>query len=148
MTVVFRRAAKDDIPAIVSLLKDDELGKGREASDLAVYEAAFEAISAEPGNAVIVGVVNGKVVATYQLTLISNLSLTATRRAQIEGVRVAAQCRGQGIGAALLADAEARARQGGAGLMQFTSNKARNRAHDFYERAGFAASHIGFKKRL
>lgn len=65
MTVVFRRAAKDDIPAIVSLLKDDELGKGREVSDLAIYEAAFEAISAEPGNVVIVGVADGKVVATY-----------------------------------------------------------------------------------
>lgn len=148
MTVVFREGAREDIPAIIALLRDDVLGQGREATDLAIYEAAFDAIEREPGNCVIVGEVDGRVVATYQLTLISNLSLTATRRAQIEAVRVAEDCRGQGIGAALLDDAETRARAEGAGLLQFTSNRARDRAHDFYERAGFVPSHVGFKKRL
>lgn len=148
MSVLFREGEKADIPSIVGLLMDDVLGRGRELGDLGVYEAAFDAISREPGNTVIVGELDGRVVTTYQITLISNLSLTATRRAQIEGVRVATDCRGRGIGARLLEDAEARARAGGAKLLQFTSNKSRGRAHEFYRRMGFVDSHEGFKKTL
>ena len=89
-----------------------------------------------------------QVLATYQLTVISGLSLSAARRAQIEAVRVDASLRGQGAGAALMADAEARARAAGASLMQLTSNASRTDAHRFYERLGYAPSHIGFKKPL
>ena len=148
MTVTFREAVRDDVPRIVALLTDDVLGQGRETPEISTYEAAFDDIAGETGNTVIVGEAGGRVVATYQLTLISNLSLGASRRAQIEAVRVARDCRGQGIGALLLADAEARARAGGAALLQFTTNKARDRAHDFYRRMGFVATHEGFKKPL
>ena len=66
----------------------------------------------------------------------------------IAHVRVAADRRGQGLGAALIADAEARARASGAVLLQFTTNAARTDAHRFYRRLGFTPSHIGFKKPL
>jgi GNAT superfamily N-acetyltransferase len=148
MQVVFRPARREDLPAIVGLLAEDAMGARRETGDLRDYEAAFDAIAAEAGNHVIVAERAGEIVATYQMTLISNLSLRAARRAQIEGVRVAAHLRGQGIGAQLMADAEARARAGGAELLQFTANKARKRAHGFYLRAGYEASHEGFKKTL
>lgn len=148
MTVLFREARRDDVPAIVALLTDDVLGRGRESADLAVYEAAFDDMEREAGNKVFVGEADDVIVATYQLTVISNLSHGALRRAQLEAVRVADAFRGQGIGAALMADAEARARASGAGLIQFTSNNSRDRAHAFYERLGFDASHVGFKKYL
>lgn len=148
MTVTFREATEADVPAIVALLADDVLGQGREANDHGVYLDGFRAMANEPGNMQIVGELAGSIVAVYQMTLISGVSLKATRRAQIEGVRVASDHRGLGIGAALIADAEARAMAGGAGLLQFTSNATRTRAHDFYERMGFVPSHIGFKKTL
>ena len=148
MSVSFREARESDIPAIVELLSDDFLGQGRESHALEPYVAAFRDMAREPGNVQIVGEVDGAVVATYQLTIISGVSLSAARRAQIEGIRVAGQMRGHGIGAALLEDAEARARAAGAVLMQFTTNKARDRAHDFYRRAGYDDTHLGFKKRL
>ena len=148
MSVQFRAAVRADVPAIIALLADDDLGRLREIGDMADYEAAFDRIAAEPGNGVFVGEDDGRVVATYQLTIISNLSLGASSRAQIEAVRVAAALRGQGIGAALMADAEARARAKGARLFQFTSNKVRDRAHGFYRRCGFEATHEGFKKVL
>lgn len=144
----FRPATRADVPVVVALLADDVLGRAREGADMARYDAAFDAMMAEGGNRLIVGEIAGRVVACYQIITMSGLSLSATRRAEIEGVRIASDLRGQGHGAALLADAERRARAGGCGLLQFTTNKARSDAHRFYERAGFAPSHIGFKKKL
>lgn len=146
--LTFRPVTREDVPAVVALLADDVLGRGRESAELAPYLAAFDAMQAEGGNQLIVGEAGDQVLATYQLTVISGLSLSAARRAQIEAVRVDASLRGQGAGAALMADVEARARAAGASLMQLTSNASRTDAHRFYERLGYAPSHIGFKKPL
>ncbi|QMU58551.1 MAG: GNAT family N-acetyltransferase [Boseongicola sp.] len=148
MTVQFRQGRREDVPAAVAMLRDDALGAGREISDLEPYLTAFDAMVETTGNMLIVGELAGDVVAIYQLTLIDGLSLRAARRAQIEGVRVAANLRGQGIGGLLMQDAEQRARAGGANLLQFTSNSTRTEAHAFYARHGYEASHTGFKKML
>lgn len=144
----FRDATRADVPAIVALLTDDALGATREGNDLAPYLAAFDAMQAERGNTLVVGEAGARVVATYQFTVISGLSLRASRRAQVESVRVATDLRGQGIGAAMFADAEARARAAGCRLMQLTMNAARHDARRFYESLGFTPSHIGFKRDL
>ena len=145
----FRDATRQDVPAVVALLADDALGAAREGADLAPYLAAFDAMQAEEGaNTLIVGEAAGRIVATCQLTVISGLSLRASRRAQVESVRVAAGLRGRGIGAALMAEAEARARAAGCTLLQLTTNRARGEAHRFYERLGYTPSHLGFKKPL
>lgn len=144
--MIWREATRVDVPAVVALLADDVLGHGRESADLAPYLAAFDAMQEEGGNRLIVAEQDGRVVACYQLTLISGLSLTAARRAQVEGVRVAADLRGRGLGAALMANAEART--AGCQLIQLTTNATRTDAHRFYARLGFTPSHIGFKKPL
>ncbi len=147
--IAWRAATAADVPAVLALLAEDELGQGRESQDVAPYLAAFAAMQAEGNNHLIVGTdAAGMVRATYQLTCISGLSRRASRRAQVESVRVAAELRGQGIGALLMADAEARARAAGCTLLQLTSDRSRSRAHDFYLRLGYAASHLGFKKSL
>lgn len=148
MTVSFRLAARDDVAAVVALLSDDMLGKTRETEAIGNYLASFDAMQAEGNKHLIVGTVGGDIIACYQLTFISGLSLSATRRAQIEGVRVAASCRGQHIGEAMVTDAEMRARAAGCTLLQFTTNKSRTDAHRFYDRLGFTPSHIGYKKSL
>lgn len=146
MTVRFREARRDDVAAIVSMLADDVLGQGREAAELEPYLVAFDAMQDEPHNLLIVGVdTEGQLVATYQLTLISGLSLSATRRAQIESVRVASHLRGAGVGTQMLEDAKTRARAAGCGLLQLTMNQSRSLSHRFYEAQGFEASHVGFK---
>ncbi|MDP2084285.1 MAG: GNAT family N-acetyltransferase [Gemmobacter sp.] len=144
----WRLATRGDVAAVVALLADDALGTTRESADLAPYLAAYDAMQDEAGNQLIVGEADGRVVATYQLTFISGLSLKATRRAQVESVRVAADLRSRGIGAALMADAEARARAAGCGLIQLTTNRDRAQAHAFYVREGYQPSHVGFKKPL
>ncbi|RDW14132.1 GNAT family N-acetyltransferase [Paracoccus thiocyanatus] len=146
--VAFREARRDEVPAILALLRDDMLGRAREADDLAPYLAAWDAMQGEAANRLIVGVSGDQVVACYQITFISGLSLRAARRAQIEGVRVHPGQRGQGLGKALIRDAETRARAAGCTLLQFTTNRSRADAHRFYDRLGFTPSHIGYKKTL
>lgn len=144
----FRAATREDVPAVVDLLTDDVLGRRREGADLDVYLAAFDAMQAEGHNHLIVAEQEGRVVACYQLITMSGLSLSGSRRAEIEGVRVASDLRGQGLGALLVADAEARARAAGCTLIQLTSNATRTDALRFYEGLGFTGSHIGFKKPI
>lgn len=144
----FRDASRADLPAIVALLADDPLGRGREGADLAPYLAAFDAIAANPAHQLIVGDLDTRIVATCQLTLLHGLSRQGMTRALVEAVRTAPDLRGRGIGAALMAEAERRARAAGARLLQLTTDRSRLRAHAFYERLGFEASHLGYKKPL
>lgn len=147
--IAFREARREDVGAAIALLADDRLGAAREfPDDLSPYLAVFDEMEADPNNTLIVGDAGGEVVACYQLTLIPGISLGATRRAQIEGVRVATAMRGRGFGQALVADAESRARAAGCGLLQLTMNTSRTASARFYEAAGFVPSHTGFKKPL
>lgn len=149
MSVRFRPGTRDDLNAVVALLSEDAVSGIDASLTPADFLAAFEEMQRSGCSTLIVGEgEDGTIIATYQLTLIAGISLNALFRAQLESVRVASAHRGQGIGAALLADAEARARAGGATVMQLTSNAARLDARRFYERAGYKPSHTGFKKPL
>ena len=148
MTVTFREAQRADVPAVIALLVDDGLGASREAGDMDIYLRAFDVIQSGGGNTVIVGERDGRIVATYQITIIAGLSLRASTRAQLESVRVASDLRGQGIGHLLIADAEARARGAGCSLMQLTMNHSRKDTARFYVSLGFTPSHIGYKREL
>ncbi|MBW4710323.1 GNAT family N-acetyltransferase [Roseobacter sp. YSTF-M11] len=148
MSVVFRLADRSDVAAVVALLQDDMLGAAREGSDPETYLAAFDAMAQEGSNHLIVGEVDGRVVATYQLTFISGLSLRAARRAQIESVRVSSTLRGQGVGHLMIEDAVVRARAAGCSLVQLTMNKSRTDSARFYGDLGFTPSHIGYKRNL
>ena len=59
-----------------------------------------------------------------------------------------ADLRGRGIGAAVFTWAVDEARRRGCGLVQLTTDARRPGAHHFYERLGFTASHVGFKRQL
>ena len=135
--MIFRDARRDELARIVALLADDELGARRHRRRSA--QTALPAIVAD---------VDGQVAGTFQLTVLPGLSRHGMRRAQIEGVRVAAPWRGQGLGRAMLGWAIEAARQDGCGLVQLTSDKRRADAIRFYESLGFEASHEGLKLPL
>jgi len=147
--LIIRTARAADLPAVVAMLADDPLGAGREryAEPLPeAYRAAFAAIEAQAGNAVLVAERAGILLGCLQLVFIPHLTRLGMTRAQIEGVRVARAARGQGIGEALMVEAVARA--AGCGLVQLTTDATRPEARRFYERLGFVASHIGMKLPL
>ena len=148
--IEIRAARGEDLGEVVQLLADDLLGGGREDanSNLSLYEAAFAEIDADPRNTVYVAARDGQIIGCYQLTVIPNLSFKGARRAQIEGVRVAASARGLGLGERLMRHANDRAKQEGCKLVQLTSNNERPDALRFYERLGFKPTHTGFKLYL
>jgi len=149
--VIFRPATRDDIPAIVALLADDGLGKGREVvgEDVdAAYWRAFDEMADDPDNVQVVVDAGGEVVGTMQLTFIRSLTRRGGLRAQIEGVRVRADQRGAGLGRQMFGWAIDQARERGCTLVQLTTDKRRADAHRFYESLGFVASHEGMKLPL
>jgi GNAT superfamily N-acetyltransferase len=147
--IEIRRAGPADIAAIVAMLADDELGAARESpGDLAPYQAAFARLDKDPDQLLLVAVRDGAVVGTLQLTIIAGLSRRGATRAVIEAVRVHRAARRAGIGEQLVHWAVAESRRRGCQLVQLTSDKSRLRAHQFYERLGFTASHVGFKLQL
>ena len=147
--LVIRRAVAADVPSIVALLADDELGATREnPADLAPYRRAFEVIDSDRHQTLIVAERAGEVIGTLQLTLVPGLSRLGATRALVEGVRVSSAARGNALGARLMEWAATQAREWGCQLIQLTSDKTRVDAHRFYERLGFTATHEGFKKAL
>jgi GNAT superfamily N-acetyltransferase len=123
--MIFRDARRGEVARIVALLADDELGAGRETGVDDAYLRAFDDIAADPRSRLIVANVDGQVADTFQLTVLPGLSRHGMRRAQIEGVRVAAPWRGHRLGRAMPGWAIEAARQDGCGLVQLTSNKRR-----------------------
>lgn len=149
--VGFRTATESDLDAILLLLADDPLGKNRDSlapEYRAAYAQALQAMQADKNQQVVLAVNEGDVIGCLQLTFIPGLTHRGAWRAQIEGVRVASNLRGHGIGTLLLKHAIVLAQQRGAKLVQLTSDVHRTDARRFYEALGFTASHIGFKLAL
>ena len=146
--VAFRSANRGDLPAIVRMLADDELAQSRETTGgkvTATYEKAFDAIDRDDHNHLIVGHLDGEVIAVLQLTFIPNLTYHGGWRAQIEGVRVDRSMRGQGIGRRLIEYAIERARGRRCAIVQLTTDLRRPDVIRFYENLGFISSHQGMK---
>ena len=149
--VAFRIANDTDLDPILALLVDDALARSRSgyvATATPEVRAAFARIQQDPNDEIWVGVSDGQIVATLQLTILSGLSRGGMRRALVEAVRVHSDLRSQGIGERLMHVAMDRARERGCALMQLTSDLRRSAAHRFYERFGFEASHVGMKRML
>ena len=150
-TIAFRKAVADDLPAIVALLDDDALSKGREDPSLPLdprYVAGFEAIDAHPNQLQVVAERDGEVIGTMQLSFLPGIAFRGGWRGQIEAVRIAGELRGQGLGGAMIDWAVERFRERGCHMAQLTSMNTRTDAHRFYERLGFTATHEGFKLLL
>lgn len=145
-TYTVARASREDVPDIVALLRDDEIGSGREGVDLDPYLTAFAEVDADPQQLLaIVRDEGGAAAGTLQLTFVPGLSRGGAMRLIIEGVRVHSSTRGSGLGVALMEWAHDRGRARGAVLAQLTSDKRREDAHRFYERLGYTSTHEGFK---
>ncbi|GAA1477653.1 peptide synthetase [Nocardioides aestuarii] len=143
------RATREDVPALVALLADDEIGRTREIDDLPRYEAAYDAIARNPLDYLAaVRDEDDRLVGTMQLTVMPGLSRGGTTRLQVEAVRIASTERGRGLGTAMLEWAHDHGRARGCTLAQLTTDVERQQAHAFYERLGYAASHTGLKRPL
>ncbi|WP_437678470.1 GNAT family N-acetyltransferase [Sorangium sp. So ce131] len=152
ITPTLRRAVEADLPAVIHLfsipdegnLKTDHPGPPLDLR----YREALAAIAEDPNNGLFVAEVEGRVAGAFHLTIIQYVANHGGRVAQIENVIVDPNMRSRGLGEAMMRWAIDEARRRGCFRVQLTSNKVRRRAHRFYERLGFVASHEGMKLKL
>lgn len=151
VAVIIRLAERSDIAAIVALFADDAVGGHGDTTDELAwpeYEAAFEAIAANPLSQLYVAERGGEVVGTFQTTRVTTMSGRGSSSILLSAVQTRRDMRSKGIGRAMVRYAVENARMSGAAFVQLTSNSLRTDAHRFYEREGFAKSHAGFKMKL
>lgn len=145
----FRKATFDDVPRIVEMIADDELGKTREDFRDPLPDAyikAYENINSDSNQELMVlENEHGEIIGTLQLSFIQYLTYRGGIRAQIEAVRIRKNQRGKGIGKRMFEWAINRARERKAHLLQLTTDKKRPGAIKFYEDLGFKATHEGMK---
>ena len=149
--ISFRPAIDSDLPGIVAMLADDEIGRERDDASSPLnskYLGAFEAIEKDPNQVLVVVEENGALVGCLQLTFVPGLSRLGMWRGQIESVRIDSGSRGKGLGRKMIEWAIAECRKRGCGLVQLTSDKSRKEALQFYESLGFSATHEGLKLNL
>ena len=147
----FRHAIAPDLPQLVAMLADDDLGAQREDSSQPLnsnYRTAFDAIDRDPNNILVVAEVEQSVIGMLQLTFIPYLTHIGSWRCLIEGVRIHPEYRGKGLGRTLIEWSIDAARKRQCQIVQLTSDKQRPEALRFYESLGFKATHEGFKLKL
>lgn len=144
-----REATDGDLTIILALMREDSMHYVDEPTVVTSNQrAALAEISADPNQQLLVGTIDGQVVATAQVTWIRTLAADGGLYCQVEAVRTASGLRGRGIGAQLMTAIEDEARRRGVVRMQLTSNRRRPDAHHFYERLGYEPSHVGMKRYL
>jgi ribosomal protein S18 acetylase RimI-like enzyme len=149
--VLFRAATREDLPDIVRMLADDELGSRREKAGEPLpesYYGAFEQINSDPSHQLIVAESNGRIIGTLHLIFLPSISYQGGLRAQIDSVRVDREYRNLGIGSEMMKWAIEHAKERGAHIVQLTTHNSRENAHRFYERLEFEKSHLGMKLSL
>ncbi len=150
--VTIRRARVEDVGVIVGMLADDPLGGARERIEDPLppsYLAAFERITHDPNIQLVVAEDGqGAVVGCLQLCILPGLSSQGTSRGLLEDVRVATHCRSRGIGERMVQWAVAEARARGCKVVELLTHHTRVDAQRFYERLGFARSHVGMTVRF
>ena len=103
--VEFRRAERKDLPSIVRLLAEDELGSRRERYEDPLPESYYEAfteIEEDSNHELIVAELDGEAVGTLHLIFLPSISYRGGLRAQVESVRVEGRHRGRGIGSEMM----------------------------------------------
>ena len=149
---IIREAKEGDLPKIVKLLADDELGFKREYYKVLLpknYNEAFQNILQDKNQELIIlEKFNKEIIGTLQLTFIQYLTYRGGLRAQIEAVRIQRKFRGKGFGKRIFKWAIKRSIDKGAHLVQLTTDKQRPDAIKFYKALGFRDSHIGMKVHL
>ncbi len=148
-----RSATDADLETIMAMLRTDTMRTtpGARPEPTALTErqrAAMAEITADPSADVLVGEVDGEIVATLQVNWLRQLTHDGGLICQIEAVRVVAAMRGQGLGTELMQHVLAEARRRGAVRAQLTTMAERTDAQRYYRSLGFHPSHVGMKLYL
>lgn len=146
MDTLIRDAMIDDLPALVRLL--GQLNETASPKPTQRHALAFEAVSADPRQRLLVVERAGAVIGTAALVVVPNLGHNGSPYALVENVVIDESARGQRHGEVLMRYVIDAALAAGCYKVVLTSRKSRKDAHRFYERLGFAATSEGFRYTL
>jgi GNAT superfamily N-acetyltransferase len=138
---VIRSASMDDAAEIARLL--GQLGYPTDADTVAQRWGPW---SAEGNSAIVAARDDG--LAGFAALHRTAVLHRPTPVGRITALVVDAASRGQGIGRALVAEAEEELRRAGCGLVEITSNARRVEAHAFYEHIGYDRTSVRLMKHL
>lgn len=139
--LVVRDAVASDADALVRLIAELEF-----TVDAAGVAERLDQL-AGAGEPVLVAERHGDVIAMLDWHVMMTIHRSRPV-GRIASLVVTGECRGQGIGTALVQEAERRMRQRGCEKMEVTSNLRLDRAHAFYEGYGLERSSLRFFKDL
>ena len=145
-----RPAAAADLPQLLSLLAhlDETMyGAARDPGEERRRQA-FRTILSDSNQRLFVADAGGRLVGTAHLIVLQHFDLQLRRSAIIEGVVVDEPWRAKGVGAALMREIAAAARELGCYKLALSSNLARSGAHRFYSRLGWKRTHYGYSLDL
>jgi len=140
LTIEIREAREADGEAIAALISD--LGH------IMTADGVRDRINSDlTGDPQLVATDEGRVIGLCGLHIMTVI-YRPSPVGRITILEVAEQHRGQGIGRALVAEAERRLSEAGCGMIELTSNERLVEAHQFYLRLGFDHTSKRFAKVL
>jgi len=139
-----REAASEDLQQVLALYAQAGIDQGGTLS-LEEAEEIFDRMRAYPDYRLYVAEVNGRVVGTYALLVMQNLSHRGACSGVVESVAVDPEWQGQGIGAAMMLRAREHCRRRDCYKLALSSNLRREGAHAFYEGLGFERHGYSFR---
>jgi ribosomal protein S18 acetylase RimI-like enzyme len=147
MSLRVRPATAEDFPAVAALLEDLGRPKVLGTPDEASHRSTFDSLLRSPDLFGLVAEDEGVVVGFIDVYFVPRLNFSSPQ-AWVPDLIVSETARSRGVGAALLREAEALARERGAFALTLESANWRTRAHSFYERQGMLQSGKAFVKPL
>ena len=139
---------REEVPEAVAVLLTGSLAPDDERPEEPARYWAATVATRERGGEVLVARDASGVIGVVELMILPHFQHAGGWCAELESFFVRPDRRSQGVGAALLAEAEERAVRAGCYRIQLTSRNVRTDAHRFYRRHGFDQGSQGFKKRL
>jgi len=129
--MLIRSAVSGDVPALVELF--EQWGHAQDAADI---EAQLALWSRTETADILVAEIAGTAAAAIAVVALPHLGRPG-RLGRVMGLVVGNNCRRQGVGGALLAAAEERARGWDCDALELTSSRYRREAPAFYTALGF-----------
>ncbi|MBI1730500.1 GNAT family N-acetyltransferase [Candidatus Acetothermia bacterium] len=133
---LIREAHSADLQAILELFAQPGVDDGKHLS-LADAKKIFEKIKEYPDYKIYVAVLNARVVGTFGLLIMDNLSHLGSPSGLVEAVVVDLALQGHGIGKEMMGFAMERCREQGCYKLALSGNLKREAAHRFYDSLGF-----------
>lgn len=140
-----RAAEAGDLAELLDLYQ--HLTEGDERPSMDAAAASLARLRALAGSAVLIGRVDGRMLASCTLVVIPNFSRGGRPYALIENVVTHQMARGQGLGKAMLAAAVERAWKHDCYKVMLLTGSEQPSTLAFYHAAGFEQSKTGFQVR-